>query len=201
MLSSRTLKLTLFSGSALAALACAIPSAAVAQTAPVEEPPVPSTTVEQATDSSPSRDDTIVVTGSRIVRDGFQAPTPVTVMTQEEIQNSSPTNNIADFVNQLPALGGSIRPSNSRLELSNGIAGINALNLRNLGTFRTLVLINGRRSVGSNANGVVDINTIPQSLVQRVEIVTGGASAAYGSDAVAGVTNFILDNKFSGLKV
>lgn len=201
MLGSRTLKLTLFSGSALAALACAVPSAAVAQTAPVQEPPVPSITVEQATDSSPSRDDTIVVTGSRIVRDGFQAPTPVTVMTQEEIQNSSPTNNIADFVNQLPALGGSIRPSNSRLELSNGIAGINALNLRNLGTVRTLVLINGRRSVGSNANGVVDINTIPQSLVQRVEIVTGGASAAYGSDAVAGVTNFILDNKFSGLKV
>ena len=143
----------------------------------------------------------IVVTGSRVTRDGFEAPTPVMVLTQEDIQNTSPTNNIADFVNQLPALAGSIRPSNSRLELSNGIAGINALNLRSLGTVRTLVLIDGRRSVGSTASGVVDINTIPQSLVERVEVVTGGASAAYGSDAVAGVTNFILKKDFSGLKL
>jgi outer membrane receptor protein involved in Fe transport len=198
----------LFSGTALAALASAIPSAALAQDAPTDEPvaapvpaPAPAPAVPPQATESPSSDETITVTGTRIVRDGFSAPTPVTVMTQEEIENSSPTNNIADFVNQLPALAGSIRPSNSRLELSNGIAGINALNLRNLGTVRTLVLINGRRSVGSTANGVVDVNTIPQSLVQRVEIVTGGASAAYGSDAVAGVTNFILDNKYSGLKV
>ena len=143
----------------------------------------------------------ILVTGSRIVRDGFQSPTPLTVMSEEEIENSSPTNNIADFVNQLPALAGSIRPSNSRLELSNGLAGINALNLRSLGTVRTLVLVDGRRSVGSTASGVVDINTIPQSLVERVEIVTGGASAAYGSDAVAGVTNFILNKTYEGLKI
>ena len=143
----------------------------------------------------------IVVTGTRVVRDGFQAPTPLQVLTEEDIENSSPTNNIADFVNQLPALAASIRPSNSRLELSNGQAGINALNLRSLGTVRTLVLVNGRRSVGSTANGIVDINTIPQSLVQRVEVVTGGASAAYGSDAVAGVTNFILNNEFEGLKI
>ena len=122
-------------------------------------------------------------------------------MTREEIKNSSPTNNIADFVNQLPSLAGSVRPSNSRLELSNGIAGINALNLRNLGTVRTLVLLDGRRSVGSTITGVVDVNTIPQSLVERVEVVTGGASAAYGSDAVAGVVNFILDKNYTGLKL
>jgi outer membrane receptor protein involved in Fe transport len=119
----------------------------------------------------------------------------------EEIENSSPTNNIADFVNQQPVFAASIRPSNSRLELSNGIAGINALNLRSLGTVRTLVLIDGRRSVGSTANGVVDINTIPQALVERIEVVTGGASAAYGSDAVAGVTNFILNKRYEGIKV
>ena len=147
----------------------------------------------------------IVVTGTRIVRDGYQAPTPLTVLTREEIQNSSPTNNIADFVNQLPALAGSTRPSNSRLNLSSGTAGINALNLRNLdnnssGT-RTLVLVNGRRSVASAITGVVDVNTIPQALVSRVEVVTGGASAAYGSDAVAGVVNFILDNKYEGLRL
>jgi outer membrane receptor protein involved in Fe transport len=159
----------------------------------------PDTASDRAAEAAPDED--IVVTGTRVVRDGFKAPTPLQVLTEEDIDNSSPTNNIADFVNQMPALAGSIRPSNSRLELSNGIAGINALNLRSLGTVRTLVLVNGRRSVGSTANGVVDINTIPQSLVQRVEVVTGGASAAYGSDAVAGVTNFILNNQYEGLKL
>jgi iron complex outermembrane receptor protein len=200
MLTYRSLKGYLFTGCASAALA--ITGAAQAQTAPVEASPTPSTATAQAVEPSSSEEDGVItVTGTRIIRDGFQAPTPVTVMTQEEIQNSSPTNNIADFVNQLPALAGSVRPSNSRLELSNGIAGINALNLRNLGTVRTLVLLDGRRSVGSTITGVVDVNTIPQSLVQRVEVVTGGASAAYGSDAVAGVVNFILDKKYTGLKV
>jgi outer membrane receptor protein involved in Fe transport len=145
--------------------------------------------------------ESIVVTGSRVVRDGFQAPTPLTVLSLEEIQNSSPSNNIADFVNQLPSMAGSTRPANSRLNLSSGQAGINALNLRNLGEIRTLVLLDGRRSVGSTITGLVDINTIPQSLVKSIEVVTGGASAAYGSDAVAGVVNFILDKKFEGLKV
>ncbi|MCJ8156862.1 TonB-dependent siderophore receptor [Sphingomonas sp. LaA6.9] len=178
----------LATGTALAAL-CWSGMGVAQDAAPAETP-------AKAADGSE-----IVVTGTRVVRDGFQAPTPLQVMTEEDIENSSPTNNIADFVNQLPALAASIRPSNSRLELSNGIAGINALNLRSLGTVRTLVLIDGRRSVGSTANGVVDINTIPQSLVERVEVVTGGASAQYGSDAVAGVTNFILNKKFEGLKL
>ncbi|HUD95889.1 TonB-dependent receptor plug domain-containing protein [Sphingobium sp.] len=145
--------------------------------------------------------DQIVVTGTRIVRDGFQSPTPLTVMTQEDIQNQSPTNNIADFVNQIPALAGSTRPSNSRLAISSGLAGINTMNLRNLGEVRTLVLLDGRRSVGSTITGLVDINTFPQSLVKSVEIVTGGASAAYGSDAVAGVVNYVLDKKFEGFKI
>ena len=151
--------------------------------------------------ASAERDSDIIVTGSRVARDGFQAPTPVTVLTQEEIQTSSPSNNIADFVNQLPALAGSTKPANSRLNLSSGQAGINALNLRNLGEIRTLVLLDGRRSVASTITGLVDINTIPQSLVQSVEVVTGGASAAYGSDAVAGVVNFVLDKKYTGLKL
>lgn len=154
----------------------------------------------QATAADDSAKD-IIVTGTRIVRDGFQAPTPLTVMSKVDIENSSPTNNIADFVNQLPALAGSTRPANSRLNLSSGQAGINALNLRNLGETRTLVLIDGRRSVASTITGLVDVNTIPQSLVERVEIVTGGASAAYGSDAVAGVVNFVLDKKYEGIKV
>jgi outer membrane receptor protein involved in Fe transport len=188
MLGHRSLRLALVSGTALAAMTIALPTAALAQNPPVQKP-------------QPTDNEDIVVTGSRVVRNGYKSPTPLTVITREEIENTSPTNNLADFVNELPSVAASIRPSNSRLELSSGIAGINALNLRSLGTVRTLVLIDGRRSVGSTANGIVDINTIPQSLVDRVEIVTGGASAAYGSDAVAGVTNFILNKKFQGLKI
>ncbi|MBM3927383.1 MAG: TonB-dependent receptor, partial [Sphingomonadales bacterium] len=159
--------------------------------------------LEQATTpAGPAAESTgdVTVTGSRIVRDGFQSPTPLTVLSLEEIQNGSPSNNIADFVNQLPSLAGSTRPANSRLNISSGQAGINALNLRNLGAERTLVLVNGRRSVGSTITGLVDVNTIPQALISSVEVVTGGASAAYGSDAVAGVVNFVLNNKLTGLR-
>src|SRR4029450_8390309 len=134
----------------------------------VQDPTPPAAAPTEATTTAETNEN-IVVTGTRGVRDGFRERTPLQVLNEEDIENSSPTNNIADFVNQLPALAASIRPSNSRLELSNGIAGINALNLRSLGTVRTLVLVDGRRSVGSTANGVVDINTIPQSLVERVE--------------------------------
>ncbi len=84
--------------------------------------------------------------------------------------------------------------------MSSGTAGTSSVNLRNLGTNRTLVLIDGQRSVPSTVQGLVDINTIPQQLIERVEVVTGGASAAYGSDAVGGVVNFILDRKFTGFK-
>lgn len=142
----------------------------------------------------------VVVTGTRIARDGYKSPTALTVVTQEEIRTQAPTNNLADYVNQIPAVAGSLRPANTRLYLSNGLAGINALNLRNLGVERTLVLVDGRRSVGSSVTGAVDVNNVPQALVKSVEIVTGGASAAYGSDAVSGVVNFILVKDFTGLK-
>ncbi|MGX7926328.1 TonB-dependent receptor plug domain-containing protein [Tsuneonella sp. HG094] len=183
---STSLRLALFASTAAAGVVFA--PAAVAQDVGAEG--------EEATPASD-----IVVTGTRIVRDGYQAPTPLTVLTEQEIQNGSPSNNIADFVNQLPALAGSTRPANSRLNISSGQAGINALNLRNFGETRTLILLDGRRSVASTITGVVDINTIPQMLVNRVDIVTGGASASYGSDAVAGVVNFILNKEFTGLKL
>jgi iron complex outermembrane recepter protein len=143
--------------------------------------------------------ETIVVTGSRIVRDGYSAPTPVSVVGAAEIQALAPAN-LADFVNTLPSIVGSTTPASSSPSLSGGGAGLNAINLRNLGTGRTLVLVDGQRSVASTTGGAVDINTIPQGLVQRVEVVTGGASAAYGSDAVGGVVNFILNKDFRGLQ-
>ncbi|QDZ08620.1 TonB-dependent receptor [Sphingomonas panacisoli] len=190
MIGSTSLRLMLASGTAFAAL-CALPSAAFAQTAASDPAPA----------ASPADDQDIVVTGSRVVRDGYKAPTPLVVLSDKDIQTQSSSNNVADFLNQQPQLAGSTRPANSRLNLSSGQAGINALNLRNLGEIRTLVLIDGRRSVGSTITGLVDVNTIPQSLIQRVEVVTGGASAAYGSDAVAGVVNFIIDKKFEGIKL
>lgn len=179
---------------ALLVTVCALAHPAFAQdTAPS---PAPASAAQEA-----EREGEVVVTGTRIIRDGFQAPTPLTVLTRQDIENTSPTNNIADFVNQLPQLAGSTKPANSRLNISNGSAGINALNLRNLGEGRVLILVDGRRSVGSTIYGWVDINTIPQALVDRVDVVTGGASSAYGSDAVTGVVNFVLNKRMEGLRI
>ncbi len=167
------------------------------QSASAQDVSGPDTTLAAA-DEVPE-DVVITVTGSRIVRDGYDAPTPVSVVSAEEIQAESPAS-IADFVNTLPAVRGSTTAASSNGSLSNGLAGVATVNLRNLGAQRTLVLIDGQRSVASATTGVVDVNTIPQSLIERVEVVTGGASSAYGSDAVSGVINFILDRDFTGLK-
>lgn len=152
------------------------------------------------TDSALQEDDgeAIVVTGSRIVRNGNDAPTPVSVVSGEEISTEAPAN-IADFVNTLPSVSGSQTAVSNSGSLSNGQTGVSALNLRNLGQNRTLILVNGQRSVASTSSGLVDVNTIPQALIERVEVVTGGASSVYGSDAVAGVVNFVLDTDFTGI--
>jgi outer membrane receptor protein involved in Fe transport len=141
----------------------------------------------------------IVVTGTRVVRDGYQAPTPLTVVGIEELLQA-PTENLADFVNDLPSVSNSTTPQGSGTSASSGTAGVNTINLRALGSSRTLVLLDGQRSVGSTLTGNVDVNNFPQMLVERVDIVTGGASAAYGSDAVSGVVNFILDKDYTGVK-
>jgi outer membrane receptor protein involved in Fe transport len=139
----------------------------------------------------------VVVTGSRIVRDGYEAPTPTTVLGVEELQRKAPVN-IADQINQLPSLAGSTR--NITNNVSGGTIGVNSLNLRNLGATRTLVLLDGQRLPAATTAATIDVNVIPNSLVKRVDIVTGGASAAWGSDAVAGVVNFVLDKDFRGIK-
>jgi iron complex outermembrane recepter protein len=141
----------------------------------------------------------VVVTGTAIVRDGYSAPTPLTVVNPEQLETSS-TGNIADYVNTIPAFFGSATPDTAAHSSSSAQAGLNVVNLRDLGGIRTLVLIDGQRSVGSTTTGLVDINNIPQDLVTRVDIVTGGASAVYGSDAVAGVVNFVLNKTFEGTK-
>jgi iron complex outermembrane receptor protein len=140
----------------------------------------------------------IVVTGSRVVRNGYEAPTPVTVVGAEQLQDAAKPN-IADALNMMPVFQGSTTPSTSG-NGNGGTSGGNNLNLRSLGPNRTLVLFDGRRVPPSQANATVDINLLPDALVSRVDVVTGGASAVYGSDALAGVVNFVLDTKFQGMK-
>ncbi len=142
--------------------------------------------------------DTIVVTGSRIARPDLSSSVPVSVVSQEQIQQSGAAN-IQDVLNELPSVGQNIsRNSTNFSTTGNGIA---TVNLRNLGSARTLVLVNGRRFVaGLPGTSVVDLNTIPTDLIKDVQVVTGGASAVYGSEAIAGVVNFILDDKFEGIR-
>jgi outer membrane receptor protein involved in Fe transport len=141
----------------------------------------------------------IVVTGSRIRSNGNQAPTPVTVIGTAQLQATAPSN-LADAVNQLPQLASSTTTKTGTYNVGNGAAGANFLNLRGFGANRTLVLLDGRRVVPATVSGIVDANIMPSALVSRVDVVTGGASAAYGSDAVTGVVNFVLDTKFKGIK-
>ncbi len=193
---------TVWGGSAAAqvpvSFAARQPSEAGGELVAVDTALTPPPTQDTGADSVPSDD--IVITGSRIVRDGYSAPTPVTVLGAADLAAQRPAN-VSDFVNQLPSIAQGSTAANSSGSLSNGLAGINSVNLRGLGAGRTLVLLNGQRSVASAVNGVVDVNTFPQDLIERVEVVTGGASAQYGSDAVGGVVNFILDEKYRGIKL
>jgi len=141
----------------------------------------------------------VVVTGTRVQRDGYEAPTPVSIVSADEIAKSA-TPNIADFVNTLPAVSGSTTPITTSNSVGAGRQGVNSLNLRGIGDIRTLTLLDGRRVGGMLNNGVVDVSELPQQLISRVDVVTGGASASYGSDALSGVVNFVLDTKFTGLK-
>lgn len=142
--------------------------------------------------------DAVVVTGSRIVRNGEQAPTPSTIIGTQEM-NAQAITSIVDISRALPQFrnqrGAQAGANNSQ----NG--GQGSLNLRSLGANRNLILLNGQRVVPSTGNGIVDTNILPSSLISRVDVVTGGASAAYGSDAVSGVVNFIVDTKFEGFKM
>lgn len=144
-------------------------------------------------------DEDIVVTGSRVATNGNASPTPLTIVTTEALLRQTPSN-IADALNKLPQF----QPSRSgqagaSSASSNNTA--NTLNLRNIGAQRNLVLFNGLRVPPTTSAGEVDINVLPQLLIQRVDVVTGGTSAIYGSDAVTGVINFVVDKKFDGVKL
>ena len=138
----------------------------------------------------------VVVTGSRL-QAGFQAPTPVTVVGTAQIQTRAPAD-VYDIVSQLPSFKNSSGPSNNSYGIQN--ASQANLDLRGLGSTRTLTLIDGARHVATNQTNNVDTNIIPTMFIERVDTVTGGASAAYGSDAVAGVVNFIINTHLNGLQ-
>ena len=144
-----------------------------------------------------SAGEAIVVTGSRLVTNGNNNPTPLTVVPVQELQTVQPAM-LSDNLNLLPMFSGS-RSQSARPVGSQGA--VSQLNLRNLGADRNLLLFNGHRIPPTLVDGTVDADMVPQMLIQRVDVVTGGVSAVYGSDAISGAVNFIPDVKFSGLKV
>lgn len=174
-------------------------SSEAAQSSASQPAPTESQSVAETQAAPPEPIEEVRVTGTRITTRGYESPTPLTSVDAGDLRAAAPVN-ISTYVNTLPQLSNSVTPGNSSSNITNGQAGMSILNLRNLGTTRTLVLVDGQRWVTSDVNGEVDINNIPQGLIKRVDIVTGGASATYGSDAVAGVVNFILDTNFTGLK-
>jgi len=173
-------------GAMTAALFAAAP--ALAQTAPASA---------QANDSATVTE--VIVTGTRIQTTGFTAPTPTSVIGEAQIQNNAQPNVFATIV-QLPSLQGSSGSATNTFSTSSGQQGLSSFSLRGLGTIRTLTLLDGQRVVGAYYTGVTDVSLFPQLLIQRVDVVNGGASASYGSDAVGGVVNFITDTRFKGLK-
>lgn len=190
-------------GASLAALAImALAGTAHAQTAPQAAAPAAPESIapqDDAAQSDAARNADIVVTGSRITTSGFNAPTPTTVIGEEQIANNAQPN-IFNTIAQLPSLQGSTGAATGTFSTSSGQQGLSSFSLRGLGPIRTLTLLDGQRVVGANVTGVPDISMFPQLLVKRVDVVTGGASASYGSDAVGGVVNFITDTHFEGFK-
>ncbi len=172
-----------------AGLATFLASPAIAQEAAEEE--------AQAEEGA---DDMIVVTGSRIRRTGIDAPTP-TVVVGEELIEAKGITNIVDLLNEMPQISTGF--SNANTSFSFGNIGLNQVDLRNLGVRRTLTLVNGRRRAGTPDDSnflAFDLTGIPTALIQRVDIQTGGTSAVYGADAVAGVVNIILKDDFEGVE-
>ena len=178
---------------------------AAAQTAPdgttppsSETQPSASQQVVVATDpvAQADADDAIVITGSRIARPDLESTSPVTTVSAEQFDLTG-TVTVESLLNELPQ----IIPGNTRVSNNQGGEDFSTLDLRGLGPQRTLILVDGERVPASSTSGVVDIGTIPAGLIERVDVVTGGASAVYGSDAMAGVVNFILKDNYQGLEV
>jgi outer membrane receptor protein involved in Fe transport len=181
-LSTRRINVTVLASAISAILGTGAPQSALAQDDGLEE---------------------VVVTGSRIVRRDFNAPSPIMTVDSERLDASS-TLSVEAILNQMPQFvpAQTQFSAQGQIQTSPTISlGIGTVNLRGVSTNRTLVLIDGRRAQPSNASLVVDINTIPSAAIERVETITGGASAVYGADALAGVVNFVLRDDFEGVSM
>lgn len=184
-------------------LTCAVAVPVIAQTAPVpaEQTPAAFGLAPAPAETPPTQDSgstqDIVVTGSRIARRDYQSSSPITTVSQDFIRSTGqPT--VESALNAFPQFTPSAGAGTGGAGNQNR-GGQASANLRALGAQRTLVLLDGRRMQPSNADGTVDLNTIPDILIDNVEVITGGASAAYGSDAIAGVVNFKLKSNLNGL--
>jgi iron complex outermembrane recepter protein len=179
-----------------AAFALSCLSAAVhtawAQT-PITPPTPPTTAPSSATDDKAPQ--SIVVTGTRLKSLAVTATSPVAQTSAEQI-GLWRSATVEDFSSRLPQLAGGV----SGTSVGSDAFGAQTLDLRNLGQNRTLVLINGTRAVPFSIRNAVDVNFIPATLIQRVDVLTGGAAAVYGADAVAGVVNFIMNDRFEGVQ-
>lgn len=184
-------------GGSLAALALgafASPLWAQDQAAPAEK--AAGALAPQATDAAAQQTADIVVTGSLIARPNNVAVSPIVTVSDELVQQSGQIT-LEDSLNQLPGF----TPSGNAGTGGQGAGGRATLNLRGLGSNRNLVLLDGRRLPLSDINGNVDINILPESIIGSVDVITGGASAIYGSDAMSGVVNFKTDKYFDGVRV
>ena len=188
----------LMGATALASAAFLLPQVAFAQT----NPPTGEGAAGDVPAPDPVQEDgsEVLVTGSRLATGtNLDSAIPVTSVSAAEILDTGNLS-LGDALNQLPQLRSTFSQANSTRSI--GTAGLNILDLRGLGTARTLVLVNGRRHVTSTPGSyAVDVNTIPTQLLQSIDVVTGGSSALYGSDAVAGVVNFVLRRDFEGLEL
>ncbi len=144
----------------------------------------------------------IVITGSRIARRDYTATSPIVTVDSQLLDESSAVNLEANL-NKLPQFAPALTQFDTQgLQANANVTiGISTVSLRQLGSNRNLVLVDGRRPTPVNGSGVVDINTIPSAAIERTEIITGGASSTYGADAVGGVVNFILKKNFTGLSI
>jgi iron complex outermembrane recepter protein len=181
----------LMASAGIAALALGLPVKAAAQEAG-----------GAAEESAQDEGDVIFVTGTRIQRPEVATATPIVAVTAENIEQSGLTN-VTELLTQTPALfnsEGNFDAAGSQART--GAAGVNLLDLRNLGPNRTLVLVDGRRHIaGVSGEAAVDINTIPVGLIERIDVLTGGVSSVYGADGVSGVVNFIMRRDFEGVDI
>ncbi len=178
------------------ALALCMGGQASAQDAATQEAPPTGQDVELAADGAQNA---IVVTGTRIERTIEESAVPIQVLGAQDLEESG-TTDLAEAVLQLPGVSEAVSPQGSNNQIQT--SGLSTINLRRLGDDRTLVLVNGKRAVSNSGNSDrVSLSTLPSGFVERVEVLTGGMSAVYGSDAIAGVANFILEDDFTGVRL